>query len=379
MSDSAIEYARQLISFPTPSSDSNVQITEHLEAIVAQWGFTTELVTYPSDGQTKASLIAKKGEGSAGFAYFGHTDVVPAVDWRESDHGPFQPVIEGGRLYGRGSCDMKGSIACMLAALQSIADRDLRSPCFFVCTSDEEVGFLGAKAVVNQSAIYQQMLQIQPHTVVGEPTRLQIVHAHKGSLQFQVTARGFAAHSSSHRGDNANWKLIPFLAELQRTRDQLHSDPQWCDPAFDPPHLSMNLIMSDGNPALNVTSAFSECRVYLRPMPQQDPEQLLRRFRDMADRHGLDFQPLFAPAQALYTDPQTPYIHDLCQLANVPKAMTVCYGTDGAVLTGLQKLAVVGPGDIAQAHTRDEWIALDQLDAGTALYSRFLQQWCLSN
>src|SRR5262245_60652577 len=108
-------------------------------------GFDTERLEYHDpNGVRKASVVGKKGRGTGGMAYFGHTDVVPADDWKFAEHGPFQPTIRNGRLYGRGSCDMKGSVACVLAAAERNKDREFSHPLYVACTADEEVGYLGA-------------------------------------------------------------------------------------------------------------------------------------------------------------------------------------------------------------------------------------------
>src|SRR5690606_17102638 len=121
---------------------------------------------------------------SGGMAYFGHTDVVPADPWFSREHGPFQPTVVGERLYGRGSCDMKGSVASMLAAAARFSPSQLKQPVYITCTADEEIGYGGAAAVVKRSKLYREMVAGGSRGIIGEPTLLEVVYAHKGTYGF---------------------------------------------------------------------------------------------------------------------------------------------------------------------------------------------------
>lgn len=373
----ALDYAKQLIAFETPSYVSNAAVSEYVEARLLAWGFETELIAYDDEtGERKVSVVARKGQGLGGFAYFGHTDVVPADDWFTTQHGPYEPTVVNDKLYGRGSCDMKGSVACLLAAIEELIDGTLNAPLYVVCTSDEEIGFGGAFAVVDRSRIYREIVAGQPRGVIGEPTRLEVIYAHKGSVGIQVTSKGRAAHSSLSTGVNANLAMIPFLAELKQIHEETNNDPAWQDDRFDPPTISLNIGINDHNHALNITAAKSICTAYLRPMPNQDYQSLAERIGSAAHRYGLRTETKFA-FSPLYVPPDSNYVRELCRLAGRPEPRTVCYATDGCAFTEIEQLAVIGPGDIAQAHTHDEWITLDQLDRGTRLYCDFIQTWCL--
>ena len=136
------------------------------------------------------NIVGKKGIGTGGLAYFGHTDVVPADPWFSADHGPFAPTVKEGRLYGRGSCDMKGSIGCILAAAERLSAKSLRFPLYVTCTADEEVGYTGAAEVARRSQLYREMVAGATSGIVGEPTELDVVYAHKGTYGFRATAAG---------------------------------------------------------------------------------------------------------------------------------------------------------------------------------------------
>ncbi len=372
----ALRYVQDLVAHDSTSILSNVAVSDYVENALRELGFDTERIEYDdARGVRKVNVAAKRGEGRGGMAYFGHTDVVPADPWFSDEHGPFTPVVKGDRLYGRGSCDMKGSIACMLAAARRIGAKDLKQPIYVTCTADEEIGFRGAEQIVSCASLYREMVEGQSRGIVGEPTMLEVVHAHKGIYGFSATSRGRAAHSSTSDGENANLAMIPFLSEMKRIHDETLSDAAWRDDAFDPPTLSWNIGINDHNPAFNITAAKSRCTVYFRPMPGQDAEILVRRARRAAEECGIDFETGWI-AGPFYTDPHSEFVQEVLGLAGKDVSRTVSYGTDGARFDALKNLIVLGPGDIAQAHTFDEWIGLDQLKRGTDLYEKLIRHWC---
>ena len=373
----ALQYTKELVAFPTVSTSPNGAICAYLEGVLERLGFATERIEYvDTSGVDKVNVVGKRGRGTGGMAYFGHTDVVPADSWFSSDHGPFEPTVKGDRLYGRGSCDMKGSIGAMLAAVENVAAVDLSNPLYLTFTADEEIGYCGAEQVARRSGLFREMVQGNANGIVGEPTLLNVVHAHKGTYGFKAISRGRAAHSSTNQGINANLAMIPFLNEMKRIHDETREDPAWQDAAFDPPGISWNIGINDHTRAVNMTAAQSICTVYFRPAPGHDAEALLDRAREAADLCGIDFE-LLKAGQPLFVDPESDYVREVLDLAGNECSQTVCYGTDGAVLTELKNLLVLGPGDIAQAHTQNEWILLDQLEKGARFYAELIQRWCV--
>jgi len=371
------ELLRELIAFPTVSASSNTEITDFIESQLKTRGFETERIEYvDAAGVSKSNVVGRLGDGAGGLAWFGHSDVVPADDWSHSDAGPWQAVEADGRLYGRGSCDMKGSLACMLAAVDRRSSAKLNSPIYITVTADEEVGYIGASRVAAESALFEQMVSGDVNGIIGEPTSLNVVYAHKGSIALRCTSRGLAAHSSQSHGVNANLKMIPFLNEMRAIYDEVDGNPHWQNNEFSPPGLSWNIGINDHTHAINITPAQSVCTVYFRPMPGIDPAPLIDRARGAAEVSGLEFEVAFR-GEPMYVDPESPFIRELLAVSRQPEAKTVCYGTDGAVLTRLRKLAVFGPGSIEQAHMADEYIELSQLDAGTAAYSDLIAAWCV--
>jgi acetylornithine deacetylase len=374
----ALDYLKELISYPTVSCDSNIEVTLLVRKWLTDLKFETEIIEYQDqNGVSKACLAGRKGpRQQTGLSYFCHTDVVPVTSWSFAHSGPWNPHVTADRIYGRGSCDMKGSLACMLAAAAATAESTLQAPVFVFATADEEIGMRGARELVERSTIYRETVATQSRAIIGEPTMLEVVHAHKGGRAIAVTSVGRAAHSSTGLGLNANLAMIPFLSDLKQFYDEMETDPRWLDSRFEPPTTTMNIGVNDHNQAVNITAAKSVCIIYFRPMPGQDADAAVRRISDLAERHGLKFELLFR-GEPLFTDPQSGYVQELLQLTGQSRSRTVAYGTDGAVFTELNQIVVLGPGSIDQAHTDDEFITLDQLDRGSDLYERLIRRWCV--
>jgi acetylornithine deacetylase len=374
----SLQYLQELIPFPSISSESNSDITDCVAGWLLKIGFELERVNYlDARGIRKSCVIGRKGPVAPnGLAWFGHTDVVPVESWSFPRSGPWTPLIDNGRIYGRGSCDMRGSLACMMASAELMQSRTLTRPLYYIATADEEVGMPGARQVVQQSQIYREIVRLQTNAIIGEPTMLEVVHAHKGGRAIKASSIGRAAHSSTGLGINANVALIPFLTEVGRIYAETETSKEWRDDRFQPPTPTLNVVIRDSNSAVNITSAQSECIVYFRPMPGQNGDVLVDRLQTLADCHGLKFEVLFS-GEPVYTDPSTPFIQDLLKLTQQTSSRTVAYGTDGAIFTELKNMVIFGPGDIAQAHTDDEWISLEQLDKGTEAYCRCIERWCL--
>lgn len=379
INNDSIETLQQLIAFASVSSTSNADISDYVLARLQSLGFSVERSEYHDDaGVTKVNLVGRRdGDSQAtdgGLAYFCHTDVVPADGWTGPGGDPFASVVQNDRIFGRGSCDMKGSLVAMLAAAEQISASDQSSPLWIVCTADEEVGFQGAQHVAKNSAAFRELVDAQPMGIIGEPTRLSVVHAHKGITGFQVTSRGLAAHSSLASGINANEAMVPMLQTLLEIGQRTKVDTDYHDHRFDPPTLSWNFGVSDGSTAVNITPQKSTAWVSLRSMPEIDGEDLIALAESKAKSLGLEFK-RFAGGRPLWIDADADCVKAMCELAGGPPK-TVCYGTDGGEFTELNQLVVCGPGDISQAHTTDEFLELDQLQKGIDLYAAAIRHWC---
>ncbi len=372
----ALRYAKRLVSFNTVSHLSNRMMTKYLEMKLTKHGFVVEKIDYHDERKVrKTNLIAKKGGGQGGMAYCCHSDVVPAERWFSKQFGPFEPTISRERLYGRGSCDMKGSIACMLSAAQSFSWDELKEPLYIVVTADEEVGFAGAKCVVEESKFYREMVDQGTRAIIGEPTNLEIVYSHKGSVEIKAVAKGKAGHSGTHEGVNANLAMIPFLTKMKELYDETERDPQWHDPRFDPSSLSWNIRIKDDSPALNITAGESVATMYLRTMPGVDERPILSRIEDAAKLYNIALT-IQRRGNVFYVDPDSDFVQQSLKLAHRQKPLTISFGTDAGIFSEIEQKIVFGPGSILQAHTPNEWISLEQLNLGTEMFTKMIRHWC---
>ena len=372
----AIELTKTLIGYDTVSPKSNVEVMDFLTKILESVECEVERVEYTDPaGVLKVNLIGRKGQntGERGLALLGHIDTVPAVGWSEN---PFEARIVGDKMYGRGSCDMKGSVACMIEAASRYDASELHAPLYVVITADEEVGYFGASAVAEKSDMFKQN-GFPQYGVVGEPTELKAVYAHKGAVRFSVTAHGRAAHSSTGEGDNANLKLIPFLSEMREVHQELTTDPQYFNSEFTPPFTDWNITISDGECTANITAPRSVCNINYRPMPGDDPQVWINRGRDAAEKYGLAFD-LFINAGPVRTPPNADIIQAALEITGDTKPHTVAYSTDAAIFSKHMETVIIGPGSILQAHTVDEWMALDQFDKGINIFNQFVDRFCVS-
>jgi acetylornithine deacetylase len=271
---------------------------------------------------------------------------------------------------------MKGSLVAMMVAASMIDPSQQIAPIRIICTADEETGFIGAKHLVDVCPLYRQMVLSQPLAIIGEPTGCKIVHAHKGIEGFHITSIGRAAHSSSREGINANHAMIPMLNELLRLYHLSESEPHLQDLRFDPPTVTWNFGVSDHCTAVNIIPGQSDAWVSLRTMPNIDGGELIAAMKAKADELGLVVKN-YKGGPPMWVDPGCESVRLMCELAGCETADTVCYATDGGEFTELANRVVCGPGDIAQAHTSDEWLAVDQLQRGIELYHQVLMRLCV--
>ncbi len=370
-----LQLTKQMVSYPSVSEVSNEAISQFVADQLVAIGFELEWHAYIDEKrEKKVSLVGKRGTGEGGIAYLAHTDVVPAEDWSVGFCGPFDPKEEGDRLYGRGTCDMKGSLACALQAVNGIAEKSQTQPIYFVITSDEEVGMRGAKLVNAQSKYFQEMVEKDVIGIVGEPTQLGVFHAHKGAQRMAVRARGKSAHTSTNAGLNANYQLIPALPELLAIREESETNPVYRDENFDPPNLSWNMTITNEPEAVNVTTSLAQVNIFLRTMPAVKHGPLLEAIQKLCDRHRLELD-LLEAVEPWQVPAQSPWVQEMLKLVGRTQSSSVCFATDAGVLQRMKRLMICGPGDIQQAHRSDEWISFEQLDQGVQVYRSAFQRW----
>lgn len=295
--------------------------------------------------------------------------LAPHLDTVSADAAQFRPVQRNGRLYGRGACDTKGSVAAMFTALTAVA-RSARRPAHteivFAGLVDEEDGQRGSRALVASGLVADL-------AIVGEPTGLKVVTAHKGSLWLGLATHGRAAHGARPGlGRNAILTMARVVALLETEyASALRCRPH---PVLGPATVSVGTIAGGVQP--NIVPDRCEIRVDRRTLPGETAAGVIREMQACLRLHGL--QAAIAnlkelPCDPLETDPTLPLVRQFMDCAGQRRPAGVDYFCDAAVLSaGGIPSVVFGPGDIAQAHTADEWIALDQLQRATGLLTRFL-------
>jgi len=357
-----------LVAFDTTSHLSNLDLIAHVEALLAEHGLSGTRVTN-ADGD-KASLFVRIGPADgAGFGLSGHTDVVP-VEGQAWATDPFVLTPKGDKLYGRGAADMKGFLACVLAMVPTFVERDLARPIDLLFSYDEEVGCRGVRPLIAELG---QSLPEPEIVIVGEPTSMRVVEAHKGAARFETVVTGHEAHSSlAHLGVNAIQFAAEFIAglrQIERDLAELASRDR-----FAPAYSTLHVGLIEGGTAMNIVPKACRFGWEMRAVPGVATADLTERVgamtREIAARmHTVD----------LATGIQTTATNDLpafdagdgspatalaLNLTGENTTDVVSYMTEASLFQAAGYDSVVcGPGDIAQAHAPDEFIARSQLQS----------------
>ncbi|WP_435606807.1 acetylornithine deacetylase [Pseudomonas knackmussii] len=374
---SSREILAKLIAFDTVSRNSNLALIEYIRDYLADLGVESELF-HDAEGR-KANLFATLGpRDRGGVCLSGHTDVVP-VDGQPWTVPPFELTEKDGRLYGRGSADMKGYIACVLAAVPQFLAQPLRVPLHLAFSYDEEVGCLGVRSLI---AALEKREHKPIACIIGEPTELKPVLGHKGKLAMRCQVHGAPCHSAyAPQGVNAieyAAKLINRLGEIGTRLAAVERH----DARFDPPYSTVQTGVISGGRALNIVPAECQFDFEVRALPSDDPQQVADALRDYAETELLPkmravkaetdirFSELSA-YPALATDPQSEVAQLLAQLSCSEEFSTVAYGTEGGLFdqAGIPTV-VCGPGSMDQGHKPDEFVSIAQLNACDELLAR---------
>ena len=376
-----ISLAQDLIRCDSVTHSCNSACTEVIEKSLASLGFEVSRQSYRDVHGIEKQLLSclRKGRSTSdqGIAFFAHNDVVSVDGWRaENKCGPFDGIVDARRLWGRGACDMKGPIAAAISAIAAIDEATQTAPIYFFVTGDEECGMVGARTLVQQCPVYRKMVEANSVGIITEPTQLRVVNSHKGGCQFTVTAHGIAAHSSTSDGLNANWQLIPFLTYLRELCSRIETEPSLRNEAFNPPTLSLNIVLKNQPTAYNITVGLASCCVFLRTMPQTNWQHLVDELTQRARDMELDVSAI-SSLSPVHTPADFPFVQTSLEIAGQTQPDAVSYATDGCRYSDLTNLIVLGPGNIAQAHRCDEWIELEQLHRGTEIYRSLLERFAV--
>lgn len=391
MVERALEELAALVGFDTVSRNSNLALIEYAATLLEGAGAKVERL--PNAEGDKANLLASIGPAdvAGGIVLSGHTDVVP-VDGQPWDTDPFTLTHTGSRVYGRGTSDMKGFIACALAVAQGVDASQLKKPLHFAFSYDEEVGCTGCLDMVQRLANHFPTPAL---CLVGEPTEMKVVNAHKGIAAFTTTVKGHEAHSSrTHMGLNAVTYAARLVARLEELAEEMR---QAGDPTgrFDPPFTTVHVGRFQGGTALNIIPREAVIDWEVRALPGQDVENLYQGFEAVAEAINAEMQARVDTMKAAGEDvPEHFGVHTVrgamvpglapdpisdaetlaMKLAGQNEVHAVSYGTEAGHFqqAGVPTI-VCGPGSIAQAHKPNEFIEVSELAATMDLLERVLE------
>lgn len=373
----------KLISFPTVSRDSNLDLIAWVESYLTSHGVAS--VRVPNEDGTKAALYAHVGPHvDGGVVLSGHTDVVP-VDGQAWDTDPFKVTEKDGKIYGRGTCDMKGFDALALFAVPLAIKAGIKRPLQIALSYDEEVGCLGAPPMIDHMVGHG--LPRADTVLVGEPSMMQVVTGHKGGTGWNMHVRGFEVHSSlAYTGVSA----IMMAAKLIEWANQVNAESAAAKPSemnapFDPPYTTLHCGTISGGTANNITAKDCRFSFDIRVVPGDSVDAWKTRVMEkvaqieaemQAVRHetGIDADPFFN-LPGLVPENMGSAEELARRLTGDNATHVVSYGTEAGQFQERGYSAVVcGPGDIAQAHQPNEFITVDQFAQGEAFMHRLVAE-----
>ncbi len=373
-------WVERLIAFDTTSRNSNLELIEDVRGYLSGLGIEAELVY--NEERSKANLYATVGPADRpGIALSGHTDVVP-IDGQDWSSDPWRVTEKDGKLYGRGTSDMKAFIALVLARLPAFLAAELSTPIHLCFSYDEEVGCLGVRPLLD----FLKTQPVRPRlAIIGEPTSMQVITAHKGKLSQRCHVVGSEAHSSlAPHAVNAVQeaaRLVSFLADLAEEKEK--EGP--FDPAFDVPHTTVHTGIIHGGQALNIVPRDCYFDFEFRSLPGEDPQVLFERVKARAAElepamqarvpgTGFSFEPISA-FPALDTPPDAEVVALAKSLTGANDTAKVAFGTEAGLFSEAGISCVVcGPGSIEQAHKPDEFVEIEQLAACERFLDRLLER-----
>ena len=364
----SLDLITRLIGFDTTSRGSNLALIDYVQEILEAHGARCRRAY--NESRSKANLFATLGPDiEGGYVLSGHTDVVP-VDGQAWSSDPFKAEVRDGKLFGRGTCDMKGFIGVALAMLPEMAKAKLKRPIHFALSYDEEIGCSGVLTLLDDL----KNAGIKPGlAIIGEPSLMKVVGAHKGGAVLTTRCQGHEHHSSApEKGANAVMMAGEFVSMLDDVWNGLRAD---ADPRFDPPHSTVQANMIEGGTATNILAREALVTWEYRNLPDRDPKaivetvarrvtgDLLPKYRRRAAEAGFDTE-FVAQYPGLVMDEDSPAIALARELTGANRIEAVAYGTEAGQFQRYGIPAVIcGPGSIDQAHKPDEFCALSEYDA----------------
>lgn len=366
----------RLVAFDTVSAKSNLALVDYAEAHLKTCGFTVQRV--PDASGEKAGIYAEKGPTGDGVLLSAHTDVVP-VEGQDWQRDPFRLTREGTRVYGRGTTDMKGYVACVLALADRAARADLKEPLKIALSYDEEIGCVGLQEMLPRLA---PMIGQPRACFVGEPTEMQIAIGHKGKAGLRAICEGESGHSAlAPKFTNALHLAADFINELRALQADLAQNGMR-DAAYDIPYSTVHVGKLQGGLALNIVPDRAEITFEFRHLAADPAADLMARINAAADRVATRFAPKgsirieqYMGYPGLDVPGSAAIIAEAQRLAQSNQTTKVAFGTEAGFFDELGIPTVVcGPGSMeGQGHKPDEYITLDQLAACDAMMDRILE------
>jgi|TARA_B110001450_G_scaffold249588_1_gene267161 acetylornithine deacetylase len=369
-----------LVSFPTVSSDTNLPLIYFVRDYFADHGIGS--VVIPNEDGTKAGLVAQVGPNVAGgVALSGHSDVVP-VEGQDWITDPWTVVEKDDRLYGRGTCDMKGFVALAMAAMVKAKSMDLQRPLQFALSRDEEVGLLGAPDVAK--GLLDNFAKVEA-VVVGEPTEMQVVTGHKSCDDLQFHVRGHEVHSSRlNEGVSAVMCAARFVEWVrQQNIESQAKTPSATAALYDPSFTTLHVGKINGGTAHNITAKDCYFSIDLRCVGDERTEDWLAKIQEQIDIIEAEMQvvhpDVFFNINVMRGPAVVPEVEGKAEalarrLTGDNGSHTVAYGTDGGHFQKEEfSVVICGPGSIAQAHQPNEFIELTEFHAGAQMLERLLE------
>jgi acetylornithine deacetylase len=353
----------------------NDKVISYLATVFADLGFSTHIQALPQAG--KSNLIASLGRGDGGLVLAGHSDTVPYdADRWQSD--PFQLTERDGKLYGLGATDMKGFFPVIIEAVKPYLAKPFKHPLIVLATADEESSMSGARALAQTG-----IPGFKPrYAVIGEPTGLVPIRAHKGIMMECIRVRGKSGHSSDPTlGNNALEAMHQVMGQLLQLRGELQL--KYRDPGFAVQTPTLNLGCIHGGDGANRICGECELHFDLRVLPGMDNDELRQtiqqRLTPIAETSGTDivFSSLFEGVDA-FGENENSELVKICEALTGNRADTVAFATEAPFMQqlGMQTL-ILGPGSINQAHQPDEFIPLDQIEPAINILRRLIEKYCL--
>lgn len=377
----ALSIISSLIAFDTTSRGSNLALIGFAKTLIEQSGGRCRLTT--DDTAAKANLFATFGpEGDGGYILSGHTDVVP-VDGQDWSSDPFRAIVRDEKVYGRGTSDMKGFIGVALSLVPEISRAPLKRPIHIALSYDEEVGCLGVPRLIDDI----RGIGLKPSiAIIGEPTSMKIVGAHKAGTKLLTRCHGKEGHSSApEKGANAVMMAGEFVSILETVGQSLRSDK---DSRFDPPYSTLQANMISGGSAVNVLARQASISWECRCLPDRNGDTILDSVRLRAEREvapkyqnrwdGARIETIIqARYPGLVMNRESPAIRLVQELTGANNVEAAAYGTEAGHFQQAGISAVIcGPGSVEQAHRADEFCPLADLHRCASFLQKVIASAC---